>query len=164
MKKVRKSEGPQKPPSSQETVEELPELVQEHRVCWEVLPSQIPVKGDAPLKIGFNLMLYGTHAQGEHPIPGCEKCRMIYRDLRKIARWITPKVERKSRYEISPYDSAIGYSPERGNRPDVRLTIEILHRSEFDRPIDECEVLCLNEMKDKLSELGAQERRWRGKI
>ena len=144
-----------------QTLEELRMLVQDHRVCWEVLPEKIPVKDDAPLKIGFDLMLYGTHEEGEHPTPGCEKCKQIYRDLRKIANWVLPKEERPSRYEISIYDSAIRYNRMRGSRPDVGLTIKILHRSEYDRPVDECEIACLNEMKTKLSSLGAQERYWK---
>ena len=143
------------------TLEELRMFVQDHRVCWEVLPEKIPVKEEAPLKVGFDLLLYGTHEEREHPTPGCEKCKQIYQDLRKIANWIIPKEERPSRYEISIYESAIRYNRIRGNRPDVELTIRILHRSAYDQPVDECEVLCLNEMKAKLLELGAQEKRWK---
>ena len=96
--------------------------------------------------------------------PGCEKCQQIYRDLRKIANWIIPKEEHPSRYEISIYESAIRYNRMRDNLPDVKLTIRILHRSEFDRPADECEVLCLNEMKTNLSDLGVPEKVWRERI
>jgi hypothetical protein len=130
-------------------------VVQDHWMCWEVLPEKTPVKDEAPLKVGFDLMLYGTHQEGEHPPPVCERCQQIYRDLRNIANWIIPKEERHSRYEISIYESAIRYNRIRGNRPDVRLTIKIFHRSEYERPVDECDVLCLNEMKRKLSFLGA---------
>jgi hypothetical protein len=144
-----------------QTLEELRMFVQSHRVCWEVLPERIPVKDEEPLKVGFDLMLYGTHEVGVHPTPGCEKCAEIYRDLRKIANWIIPKEERPSRYEISIYESAIGYNRMRGNRPDVELAIKILHRSAYDQPVDECEVLCLNEMKAKLGKLSAQEKRWK---
>ena len=143
------------------TMQELRGLIGQHRVCWEVLPEQTPVEGQKPLQVGFALMLYGAHAPAAHPSPGCDTCKQIYRDLGKIAQWIMPKEERQSRYEISMYDSAIGYSPVRGNRPDVTVVIKILHRTAFDRPIDECEILCLNEMKATLSDLGAQEKRWR---
>jgi hypothetical protein len=143
------------------TIEELQALVQKHQICWEVLPERVPVKGDNPLKIGFNLILLGTHASEDHPVPGCEKCQGIFKDLRQIAQWILPKDERLSRYEIEIFDSAIRYSPARGNRPDVQLTIQIMHRSEFDKPVDECEVFCLNEMKAKLRELGSRQGRWK---
>ncbi len=148
--------------TEQETLEELKTLVRLHQVCWEVFPEQIPVVEDRPRQIGFDLLLYGTHEPEDHPVPGCEKCQVIYKDLRKIAHWILPKEERPSRYEIEIFDSAIHYAPARGNRPDVSLTIKIMHRSEFDRPIDECEVVCLNEMKSKLLELGAHEKQWKG--
>lgn len=144
--------------------EKLKSLVQQHKICWEVIPKQIPVKDGAPLKIGFHLMLHGTHAPGKHPIPGCEKCVHIFSDLRKIATWIIPKEERQSRYEIITFDRSLGYSLARQNRPDVSLTIKIVHRSKVDRPVAECQVLCLNEMKAKLSELGVPEKRWRERI
>lgn len=140
---------------------ELQELVQRHRVCWEVVPEQVPVQGERPLAVGYDLMLYGTHDPGDHPVPGCEKCKEIYRDLRGIARRIIPVEERPSRYEIAVYDSAISYSPVRRNRPDVTVKVQILHRARYDTPIDECEVTCLNEMKAKLKELGAQNLRWK---
>jgi hypothetical protein len=161
MKKKNPNEKSEKSLSHMETMEELKALIRQHRVCWEVLPEQVPVKEDRPLKVGFDLILYGTHALGDHPVPGCEKCQQIFKDLRKIAQWIMPKVERPSRYEIEIFDSAIRYSPMRRKRPDVMLTIKILHRSEFNRPVDACEVLCLSEMKTKLIELGAPERSWR---
>lgn len=141
-------------------VEELQLLVNKHRVCREVLPEQIPVKDGKPLSVGFNLMLYGTHLKEDHPVPGCDKCKLIYKDLHQIALWIIPEEKRSSRYEISIYQSAIGYSRERGNRPDVELKIKIVNRFDFNQPIDECEVQCLNEMKERLSVLGAHERQW----
>ena len=161
MKKAEASENFKTASTGQKTIEELKALVQKHRVCWEVLPEQIPVVEDRPRQVGFDLLLYGTHAPEDHPVPGCEKCQGIFKDLQKIARWILPKEERPSRYEIEIFNSAIRYAPTRGNRPDVTLTIKIVHRSEFDRPIDECEVLCLNEMKAKLRELGSRQGRWK---
>lgn len=95
-------------------------------------------------------MLYGTHEKGDHLTPGCEKCKKIFRNLRRIANSIILKGEHPSRYEISIYEAAIRYNRIRGNRPNVELTIRILHRSKYERPVDECEVLCLNEMKAKL--------------
>ncbi len=144
-----------------ETLERLKALVREHRVCWEVWPEQLAGGGRGPLQVGFDLVLNGAHAHDtDQPSPGCEKCRTIFEHLREIAEWIVPKVERPSRYDIQIFDHAIHFAPERRNRPDVALTIKILHRSGIDRPVDECEVLCLNEMKVKLSQIGAQYRQW----
>lgn len=160
MGKTRKPTGSAEPLESQDTLETLQTLVKAHQVCWEVLPEQIPVVEDRPRQVGFDLMLYGTHAPEDHPFPGCEKCQIIYKDLRKIAKWILPKDKRTSRYEIEIFDRAIRYDHARGNRPDVSLTVKILHRSDFDQPVDECEVQCLTDMKTKLSKLGVKEGRW----
>ncbi len=145
-----------------QTVERLRNYARLHRVCWEVLPEQLPVKDDKPLQVGFTLMLYGAHPHDtDRPLPGCEQCATIYKHLREIAEWIVPEVERLSRYEIQIFDSAVRYDPVRGNRPDVTVTIKIVHRSQFDAPVDQCEVFCLHEMETKLLQIGAQHQRWK---
>ncbi len=145
-----------------DTVERLKQLVREHRICWEVLPEEFPVAGERPLQVGFDLQLYGAHGHdADHPAPGCEHCKVVFRHLREIAEWIMPKEERLSLYEVDVFDSAIRYDPARGRRPEVMLNILIRHRSQFDMPVDECEVLCLNEMKAKLLQIGARHQHWR---
>lgn len=159
MKPPDSSQRPESASTSSMKIETVKALVQKHHVYWEVQPEQIPVVEDRPLTVGFNLMLYGTHAPEEHPVPGCEKCQAVYKDLRIIARWILPKEHRATRYEIEIFDSALRYLPKQGNKPVVMLAIKILHRSEYAKPVDACEVQCLTEMKAKLSELGAREGR-----
>ena len=144
------------------TIAHLKDFVGQHRVCWEVLPEQFPVEGGRPLQVGFNLMLYGAHAHDtDRPLPGCEQCRLIYMHLREIAEWIVPKVERPSRYEIEIFDSSVRYDPARSNRPEVTVTIKILHRFRFDAPVDQCEVFCLHEMEEKLLQVGTQHLQWK---
>lgn len=136
-------------------------FVREHRVCWEVLPEEVPVQDDRPLQIGFNLELSGAHAHGtESPRPGCEQCRTILKHLQEIVGWILPKAERPSRYEVTVRDNVILYDPARRNRSEVTVTITILHRAQLDTPVDACEVFCLHEMEDKLKEIGARYRQW----
>lgn len=144
-----------------QTVEQLKQYVRLHRVCWEVLPEQFVMGDGQILQVGFNLLLYGAHKHDMDSPPGCEQCKIIYRDLREISEWIVPKAERPSRYEIEIYDNAVRYDPIRANRPDVTVTIKILHRSQFDMPVDQCEVFCLHEMEDKLSQIGAQHQQWK---
>lgn len=151
------------PDLTQDIATELKTLVRHHRVCWEVRSEQIPVEGDKPREVGFNLLLFGAHE--DHPpvppLPGCDKCREIYRDLHKLASWILPKEQRPSRYDIDVFDNAIRYDPERRGRADIELAIKIIHRSHYEAPVDECEVRCLNDMKTRLQELGVQHKRWR---
>jgi len=147
-------------PTPAESPAVLRELVQRYRVCWEVWPEYVFV-GREKRQIGFALELSGTHDRGVlHPTPGCQHCRGVFAALQTIAVYIMPKEERPSRYEIETYEPAIHYSAARQHRPDVDLTIRILHRSGFERPMDECEVRCLEEMKQRLRELGACDRRW----
>lgn len=138
----------------------LVELVKRHQVCWEVWPEYLMVGGKQQ-HVGFELELSGTHEPGtEHVSPGCPACRHVYRALLSIADSILPKDERPSRYEIGPYEQALRYSAVRGNRPDVTLSVRILHRRGFDQPVDQCEMRCLEEMKQRLRRLGACERQW----
>ncbi|MBZ5701610.1 MAG: hypothetical protein LAN84_07155 [Acidobacteriia bacterium] len=140
--------------------EALRELVERFQVCWEALPDSYYVRKEKR-QIGFTLELTGTHEAGvEHPLPGCPHCHKVRIALQAIADWIMPKERRDSGYDIVPYDQSIQYEAVRKFRPDVSLRIQIQHRSGFDRPVDACEVRCLNEMKQRLKELGAREKKW----
>lgn len=162
MWRPRKTEtGPERTESA-DRAGQLAEFVRQHRVCWEVLPEQYPMEGEKPFQVGFDLKLYGAHAHAtDRPLPGCEECKLIFTHLREIAEWIVPKAERASRYEIDLFDNAVRYDPVRRNRPEVTLTIRILHRGDYQASVDECEALCLHEMEDKLKQLGAQNRVWK---
>lgn len=97
MKERNKEEKLENDPSPEKTIESLKALVQQHKICWEVFPEQIPVKEDKPLPVGFNLILYGAHSREDHPVPGCEKCLRIVWDLKKIAKlWVKKRRKKKS--------------------------------------------------------------------
>lgn len=150
---------PGRDPQENETLS-IEELVQNFRVCWEVYKEQAVVNGRIR-EIGFELDLFGTHEPGVgHVAPGCEQCRRVQSALRRIAERIVPHEERPSRYEVSIEGQSLTYSSRRRNRPDVSLTIRIVHRSGFEEPINECEVRCLTEMQHALSELGACKSAW----
>ena len=136
------------------------DLVQRFRVCWEVYPERILTTGEIR-NVGFALELYGTHEPGtEHVSPGCEHCRPVQEALKEIAHWILPREERASTYEVAVDTRALTYSQDRGERPDVQVTIRILHRCDCERPVDDCEVRCLTDMKHALCEIGACKGRW----
>ncbi len=144
-----------------EEFRKLQELVRHHKVCWEVWPEYHIDREGRKIQIGFELDLFGTHYQPEHlPEPGCEECVRVYDDLKWIAQWILPKEERESCYEIGVFDASIHYSTRRRLRDEVSLVIKIMHREGFDRPTDVCEVKCLNEMEEKLKDLGARKGDW----
>jgi len=139
---------------------DLRALVERYRVRWEVCPEYAVVKGHKP-QVGFAVELSGTHERGVEPLtPGCPHCQEIFTALRALAAYLLPREERPSVCELGPFDSAIHYSPRHGNRPDVCLTIRILDGECFERPVDECESRRLEEIKERLRELGASEGRW----
>lgn len=145
---------------TKETDSVLAGFVNRYQVCWEVWPEYLMV-GGKERQVGFELELTGTPEAGtEHVGPGCPACRRVYAALRAVADWILPKEDRPSRYEVGPYEQALRYSAVRALRPDVTLSVKILHRRGFDQPVDQCEVRCLEEMKQRLKQLGACERQW----
>ena len=148
---------------AEESSSVLAEYVQRFRVCWEVWPEYL-MSSSGRRQVGFELELSGTPEFGSgQESPGTPECRKVYVALHAIADWIFPKEERPSMYEIEPYEHALHYSSARSNRPDVTLSVKILHRSGFDQPVDACEVRCLQEMEQRLIQLGARQRQWPGR-
>jgi hypothetical protein len=146
--------------SQEQSCSMLAALVRRYRVCWEVWPEDIVAEGKVR-QVGFELELSGTPEGGTDQFaPGSQACRQVYNALHGVADWILPKEQRPSMYEVGPYAQALRYSAVRSDRPDVTLSVKILHRSGFDRPVDACEVRCLEEMKQRLTQLGACQRRW----
>lgn len=138
----------------------LRELIERFQICWEVWPEYVMVRGERR-QIGFVLELSGTFEPApDYPYPDWVARQRVYAALRRIAEAILPQEKRPSGYKINPYDQAYHYSRRRGNRPDVTVAVRILHRQGFDRPVDACEVRCLEEMKQHLRDLGADEAQW----
>jgi hypothetical protein len=162
---------PEEPESSRLNV--IRDLVQRFTVCWEAHPKQAVVAVLDPKQnerrfrrtireIGFSLELYGTpEPWAKHVSPGCARCRRVQSALKEIAEWILPREQRKCTFQIETEPPSLHYSPVRKNRPDLCVTIQILHRNNWDQPIDDCEDSCLNEMERVLHELGACKGAWR---
>lgn len=141
----------------------LMDAVRRHQVCWETSPLLHYGRNGEKTAIGFDLGLYGTHDHPRHPpTPGCEECSVVHQALEEIARWIIPKKDTESQYQIEVDIPALVYSRLRENRPEVKLTIKIMHRTGFDRPVDACEMACIQEMEAKLKGIGAQRDKWKG--
>ena len=148
-------------------VERLKEIARTHRTCYEVWPEW-STKDGRKIQIGFELQLCGVNEHvfenggQRHPVPGCPHCFHTYSELRRIAEWVLPLEERPSRYEIQGFDHALHMAPsKRQRRSEVVVTIVIMHRRDFNRPVDDCESRCLKEMRERLKELGIHEDIWR---
>lgn len=144
------------------TSEALRKIVLRHCVCYEVWPEW-SANGGRASRIGFAISLCGVHENGsaDHYVPGCPRCRWTYTELSAIAEWITPKQERTCRFEIAAYDRAWHIAPNaRHGRKEIVVTIKIFHRHNIDAAIDDCQQQCLNEMRQKLADLGVRENVW----
>lgn len=146
--------------------ERLREIVEQHQVCYEVWPEWY-MKDGIKIQIGFELQLCGINHEDQpgsshHAIPGCPICFKTYSELLEIAKWVLPVDERPTRSKIQAFDHALHIaSAKRFRRREVVVTIVIMHRSDFNRPVDDCEHRCLKEMRQRLSQLGIHEDVWR---
>ena len=146
------------------TSEALRNIVLRHCVCYEVGPEWSG-NGGRPTRIGFAISLCGVHENGaaKNDVPGCAHCWLTYKELRAVAEWITPAQERACRFEIAAYDRSWHVAPSsRHARNETVVTIRIFHRHNVHAAIDDCQQQCLNEMRQKLGELGIRENVWAG--
>lgn len=153
------------PSIAPQTEESITNTVENHRVCYEWSNEYEMVNG-VRIPTGYSLRLYGSNIEHDegidstmHPVPGCAVCRKTYFDLLSVANWIMPKENRESVYKIEPFDNTFHYAPKRNWRVEVVVAIQILHRDDFRRPQDECEVRCLKEMSANLKKIGVLEGR-----
>lgn len=147
--------------------------MQQFAVCWESHPEQAVVtvldgKAHASRvkrelrKTSFSLELYGVPEPGaENLSPGSIQCRRVQAALKEIAVWILARQERRCTCEIELETQSLIRSRVRADRPDIRLTIQILHRNNWDQPIDELQGCCLKDMEQALQEVGACNGAWR---
>ena len=149
---------------------EIKALVQRYRVCWEVHPEealvscrlgkQVHVEVQVR-KIGFALELYGTFEEGAERFPRqFQDYRKVQLALEKTADWILPRVERSCIMSVDSDIQEVIFSHQRAERPDICVTIRILHQNGWDQPIDKHEERCLKDIEKCLEELGACRGVW----
>jgi hypothetical protein len=65
---------------------------------------------------------------------------------------------RPTRAELAPFRPALYDSRVVPDADEVSVTIRLIHREGYDRPVDACEERCLKEIRARLRALGVQER------
>jgi hypothetical protein len=135
----------------------LREIARSRRVHYDVEP-EIVIRGSERVKVGFNVRLWAVHQVNARALPGCAKCWDLVDDLRRIAEEVVPAVERPSRTELEPFRPALYDSRVVPDADEVTVTIRLIHREGYDRPIDACEERCLREIRTRLRALGVPER------
>ena len=135
---------------------ELRALVREHRVHFDVGP-EIVIRDRERQKVGFEVRLWAVHPKGARALPGCDKCRVLVRALERIAAAVLPPEGRATRYAVEPVAPALYDSRDVPGADEVSLTLRLVHREEYERPVDACEERCLKEIRESLKALGARE-------
>ncbi len=152
------------PPKIGGELSDLSILVKKHRVCWEVWPLFYLDNNGNKVQIGFDLEIFGTHCdEHETAEPGSQESAEILQDLKEVAESSIPQEKHYCRSEVQVFDNLIQFSPQRKFRDDFTVGIKITHRSGYDRPVDTCEIECLKEIEEKLTELGVQKGHWKEK-
>ncbi len=136
---------------------ELSEIARVRQVYFEVEP-EIVLRGSERVKVGFQVHLWGVHPKGARAFPGCPKCWDMLEDLRLIAQEVVPAEDRPSRTELVPFRPALYDSRVVPGADEVSVTIRLIHREGYDRPVDACEERCLREIRARLRALGVRER------
>lgn len=131
-------------------------MVQQYRVCYEILPTYRIDGNDGRHQIGHEIYLYGTHAHPEnHRGPGCNECVDVMTALNRLAKAVVPAERRGVRVDIRPFSGWIGYTSRRHWRPDVRLMIALVNE-----PTEAVDA-CLTVIRDRLDRLGVPQGEWR---
>lgn len=139
------------------TLMELAEIARTRKVHFDVEP-EIIIRGSERVKVGFQVHLWAVHAKGARALPGCPKCWDLVEDLRRIAEEVVPADERPSRTELTSFRPALYDSRVVPGSDEVSVTIRLIHREGYERPIDACEERCLKEIRARLRVLGIRER------
>jgi hypothetical protein len=139
------------------TLTGLAAMARSRHVHFDVEP-EIVVRGSERVKVGFQVHLWAIHPNGARAHPGCPKCWSLVEDLRRIAEEVVPAAERPSRTELGPFRPALYESRVVAGSDEVCVTIRLIHRDGYDRPIDACQERCLKEIRARLRVLGIRER------
>lgn len=142
--------------------QELRELVQTRKICYDSEPYYITSKKGALIQIGFQLNLYGTfEAVLNNVSPDSPEYNEIEMDLRRVAEVLSNSCGPLHMCRTTIFDSnTIAYSADRKMRPDVTVHVPIFNQRHFGQPVDD-EVRDTLHMSTQLLEtVGVQKIRW----
>lgn len=143
--------------ASMSDVEELARTARRHRVHYDVTP-EVLIKLEGRTAVGFEIRLFAGHEKGARALPGCPKCLNLVAELRRIAEWVVPHEHRPTVASIEPFRPSLYDSKEVPGADEVVLSMRLIHREGYDRPVDACEQRCLKEIRERLKVLGIPEQ------
>lgn len=135
---------------------DLAEIVRRRRVHFEVRP-EVTIRDEQRLIVGYEIRIWAIHPKGAKALPGCVKCGALVEDLHVLARAVVPLELRPTFCAIEPPSAALYDSQLVPGADEICVTVRLVHRDRYDRPVDACEERCLKEIRNSLKALGARE-------
>lgn len=136
-----------------EQTEELRALVRRLHVHYDVEP-ELELRGRARVRVGLIVRLWGVHAKGSGPLPGCEKCHEIVSHLERVAEYALN--DTSLRFEFEPFRPALYDSRVVPGTDEVALPIRI--PQDAATPASGSGERSLKLVRARLKELGVPER------
>jgi hypothetical protein len=137
------------------------ELARRLHVHYEVYPDSVILRDHSIRSVGFCVELYGQVADHPGLRPESDRAKEVYGVLREISTLIVPDADDGCRYQMRGSSAAFYFcGSQPADRGCVRLEIRILHRDDWDRPIDAFESRALQEIEDRLDRLGVPRGRF----
>lgn len=137
-------------------------IVRDHKVFWTTVPIELAGGEGIPVRIGMSLALVGTDEEGT--IPGDEsEHHHVFDKLQELAEWLVPKDDPNVEFEIRRNENITFYLPAdlRTNRKNYVVGIRILHKEQFNMPLDEYQTQILKIFENRLKELGCPKDHWK---
>jgi hypothetical protein len=143
-----------------EDADSLHDLVRRYRVCFD-LAHELGPTGTGVRPIGFSIELAGSHPhEPGAPIASCAECARLTTALRTIAGEVLPGAPKDVAFSVDGPRPALQFTPKHGGRPDLTVTIAVLHRESVQRPVDDSEARARDEVVARLRALGVPEGAW----
>jgi hypothetical protein len=146
-------------------MDDLGAWIRDHEVCFEIGPlfelDQHPGRSPAKVQVGLEVCLLARlvprSAAGTAAAPSAGA---VHARLSEIAGAVAEDVG-DARCDVSPFDGAVRARPEAAWAPEVQLSLRIVHRHDYLRPLDDGERRTADGVQRRLQALGVRAKAWR---
>jgi hypothetical protein len=142
--------------------QELRDIVQKRKICYDSEPYYITNKKGALFQIGFQLSLYGTFDPALSNVgPDSTEYDEVEGDLRRVGEVLSNSCGPLHMCKTTIFDSnTITYSADRKMRPDVTIHVPIFNQRHFGQPVDDLVRETLQLSIKLLEASGVRKIRW----
>jgi hypothetical protein len=141
-------------------------LAKEHHAFYEVLPYYVLLEarhGSSPVvtrrvQAGFDVEIYGVNIKDELVVPGPDPHYALgYARLQKIVETVSHRVDHSCSLEVIPFHSTFVLDS-RNQTVEAMIRVRISHWRGLDQPAGPAEQHALEEVENRLRDLGVARR------